>query len=326
MSTENKKKDFVWTDELVLDFASNARYFTKNCLNNFKDLYREKRSPEYEILSFIGTGQANKGDIFSINEDGTYSVPVWRRSGLDGLRLEHFFEGENVTAIHSVRRLSDGEVFTLGDELVLENGEKHKIVGFDANEQWVGGIRMLIEETYGFSRGVTLYYATKLPAKKPLFTTEDGVDIYEGDECYICKKSATPNKWNIHKWFKACKEGIDTEGEKYFNSLKAAEEWMAAQKPPVLFTTEDGVDLFSISDTVYGVCPKGTWETRELGLLLEPNKTNWKWFAIPYNRDRYILLNKPLLSINEVINAYDTNSEEPDQFLEALNQLAKEKL
>lgn len=379
MSTENKKQDFVWTDELVLDFASNARYFTKNSLNNFKDLYREKRSPEYEILSFDGS-KFSEEQVRAAAKFGEYDP-----NGIYvAYALQHNFP------IHSVRRLSDGEVFTLGDELVLENGEKHKIVGFDANEQWVGGIRMLIEETYGFSRGVTLYYATKLPTPKPLFTTEDGVevhsgencwvvrpqvqggyklirwhevcesgmqygeryfsqqkaaqewieaqtpkplfrtedgvDIYEGDECYICKKSATPNKWNIHKWFKACKEGIDTEGEKYFNSLKAAEEWMAAQKPPVLFTTEDGVDLFSISDTVYGVCPKGTWETRELGLLLEPNKTNWKWFAIPYNRDRYILLNKPLLSINEVINAYDTNSEEPDQFLEALNQLAKEKL
>jgi hypothetical protein len=255
-------KQFEWTNEEVYEYHNwimtnrILNWSAKETVERWKNERGEKSTPEYEILSFIGTGQANKGDIFSINEDGTYSVPVWRRVGLEGLRLEHFFEGENVTAIHSVRRLSDGEVFTLGDRLDRMLDDCPQIDAFlpnyKGNQLWLS-----TNQEYGY--GCALNHATKLPTPKPLFTTEDGVDIYEE------------------------------------------------------------------TNNVYGVNTQ-TWEKRTLSLIVVPNLNGYKWFAVEYNRDRYILLNKPTLSLNEVLGILQSEAWHSTDFVEKINQLAKAKL
>jgi hypothetical protein len=234
-------KQFEWTNEEVYEYHNwimtnrILNWSAKETVERWKNERGEKSTPEYEILSFIGTGQANKGDIFSINEDGTYSVPVWRRVGLEGLRLEHFFEGENVTAIHSVRRLSDGEVFTLGDRLDRMLDDCPQIDAFlpnyKGNQLWLS-----TNQEYGY--GCALNHATKLPTPKPLFTTEDGVDIYE--------ETVT-----LH--------GINTE----------------------------------------------TWIPGRLHFSRIFQDPEWKWFAIPYNRDIYIRENKPCLSYKDVFDAFE---------------------
>jgi hypothetical protein len=239
MSTENNK-DFQWTDDLVNDYVSRivtgTLGFQHNHMENFKKEIGEKRHPEYEILSV----KSNWSEV-------VYS---------DQSEISRYYSAPTHFAIHSVRRLSDGEVFSVGDQIDA-TGEKCRITGFKVAPNWSGGLMVCTDETKDSASALKLI--TKLPTPKPIFRTEDGVD------------------------------------------------------------------LFSISDTVYGVCPKGTWETRELGLLLEPNKTNWKWFAIPYNRDRYILMNKPTLSVNEVLDIF-RDHEVFDELVSALHERAKAKL
>jgi hypothetical protein len=251
MSTENNK-DFQWTDEAAKAFAKFAKkrseefpieLWDNEVLSMFKQDW-EKRRPEYEILSFRDPCSSACSRIV------TYQSPLFSKEDWTQRWL-------NAKApIHSVRRLSDGEVFSVGDQIDA-TGEKCRIIGFNVAPNWSGGLMVCTDETKDSASALKLI--TKLPTPKPIFRTEDGVD------------------------------------------------------------------LFSISDTVYGVCPKGTWETRELGLLLEPNKTNWKWFAIPYNRDRYILMNKPTLSVNEVLDIF-RDHEVFDELVSALHERAKAKL
>lgn len=152
----------------------------------------------------------------------------------------------NGYAINSVKRLSDGEVFTIGDNIGL--GLISKII-----ISWVG------LEIQTESDGFRLKEVIKFPAKTPLFTTEDGVDIFEGDKFSVVQVDT------FHK-INECKHPLDY-----------------------------------------------------------PHK--WISFSTPEKAEEYILLNKPCLSINDLIysknapKGYATNS-----IMESFKELVKSKL
>jgi hypothetical protein len=241
MSTENNK-DFQWTDSLVEEFhqwyAENKGKFEDHLREfKFQKLNGEKRHPEYEIVSM----KCKTSGVLYHNKQ----------------QISHCLQRSNFYAIHSVRRLSDGEVFTLGDELedtFMDNQEKIDafLPNYKGNQLWLS-----IDKERGF--GCALSVANKRPTPKPLFTTEDGVDIYE--------ETVT-----LH--------GINTE----------------------------------------------TWIPGRLHFSRIFQDPEWKWFAIPYNRDRYILMNKPTLSLNEVLGILQSEAWHSTDFVEKINQLAKAKL
>lgn len=71
----------------------------------------------------------------------------------------------------------------------------------------------------------------------------------------------------------------------------------------VLFTTEDGVDVYDKDRSVYWVLTKGTWEQeneKATSYYRSYNK-DWKVFSSQEARAEYILMNKPCLSAKEVI-------------------------
>ena len=78
-------------------------FFHKEAIENYPEFWEEIKEKEYEILSFM-----DKNIIFNLS-DKVYQP----NADIDfdcGLKycLNNF-------KIHSIRRLSDGEVFTLGD-------------------------------------------------------------------------------------------------------------------------------------------------------------------------------------------------------------------
>lgn len=82
--------------------------------------------------------------------------------------------------IYSVKRLSDGEVFTVGD----------KITGYHIDARSIQTIRLCIytgrirlEQSGGYT---DLMYATK--TKQPIFLTHDGKDIFAGDKVWWVNK------------------------------------------------------------------------------------------------------------------------------------------
>lgn len=95
-------------------------------------------------------------------------------------------KGENIVyipphaSIHSVLRKSDGVVFTVNDRVEdkLCKGEKNIksfSVDSDTNDLlvWFDGHARILK------------MITKLPQRTKLFTTEDGVDVFEGDGYYF---------------------------------------------------------------------------------------------------------------------------------------------
>jgi hypothetical protein len=240
MSTENNK-DFQWTDDLVNDYVSRivtgTLGFQHNHMENFKKEIGEKRHPEYEILSV----KSNWSEV-------VYS---------DQSEISRYYSAPTHFAIHSVRRLSDGEVFQIGGKVQHVDGH--------------------------YSAVITEFY---LPSDE------------RGEMWFYC------------------------DGQK--DTVKNLNNFTNLPTPQPLFTTEDGVDIYEETVTLHGINTE-TWIPGRLHFSRIFQDPEWKWFAIPYNRDRYILMNKPTLSVNEVLDIF-RDHEVFDELVSALHERAKAKL
>jgi len=82
-------------------------------------------------------------------------------------------------------------------------------------------------------------FAKTYNIKLPLLTSEDGVDLYEGDYCYVAVFRC--NKWFLDdhtdngdsERFEVCNNGkfINSENEKHFKDKQSALKWIEEQNP-----------------------------------------------------------------------------------------------
>jgi hypothetical protein len=185
----------------------------KNILN-YPEFWEEVIEKDYEILSFIRKDNSSyKGLIFKLNP-----ITKLYNSNIKASdrRLEHFFKKE--FDIHSVKRLSDGEIFTVGD----------KVNGFDLGRN-VDLTTIILEDNellIGL-RDLGMYNINSLKhAKQPLFKTEDGVDIFKGQKVWYTNSTAS-NIWDS----RADEKYHNGKGcLKYFSTKEAAEEYIILNK------------------------------------------------------------------------------------------------
>lgn len=129
----------------------------------------------------------------------------------------------NKWSIHSVKRLSDGEIFTVGDKVVhnfCKEAKIEKIYFIEPNRL-----------TIYVSKGWNVSISNIEHIKQPLFTTEDGVDIFEGDKyCSVWKDDLTfqgtftAEKVNLGKF-------TNPETMMVFSTKQTAEEYILMNKP-----------------------------------------------------------------------------------------------
>ena len=171
-----------------------AHYWNGNWFNpkNYPEFWQEVVEKDYEILSLIASErhpQHKKGSKFLHNKD----------YGFKNMYPTEFWD------IYSVKRISDNKIFTIGDsyeDLIIEK----MFMSVDNN----------IITTY------------KPKAKQPLFTTEDGVDIFDGNKYFICTASlgnCINNEGIVGKFFKT------NPNYKYFSTKEKAEEYILMNKP-----------------------------------------------------------------------------------------------
>ena len=193
----------------------------------YKYNWKEIIEKDYEILSF--RGRRFKEDIWKLLPNGDYNYGI---INIDG-NYKNWSKDMCLKAldIHSIKRLSDSEVFTIGD--FVKETVTGQCKGWEIKE-------FSLKDTRCFSCGVNINNIIK-HAKTALFKTFDGVDIFKGDEFYIITTSFNDkNKQN------SCKQ-IATDYYKGYN------------EPPSFSTKEKA--------------------------------------------EKHILMNKPCLSINDVMNA-----------------------
>jgi len=193
----------------------------KSDLENNPEFWEEVIEEEYEILSFKNS---KKNEFYNRLSNGNY----YYESSDNGVSLYSMLNFGYCVAngyfiIHSVKRLSDGEIFTIGDKVdssIASVGKNKNLIGFK-----------IINDRLKVKFSNLGYYplSTIVKSKQPLFTTEDGVGLYENDSAYLVYDLGIPYYSTCHKdnnYFSQLYEGI-----KVFSTKEAAEEYMLMNKP-----------------------------------------------------------------------------------------------
>lgn len=199
---------------------------------------------DWEIMSFK---EIESGNIWRKNEDDSYSIKEFPGSKMS---FDYFMGPTNKPKyIHSVRRKSDNSIWTVGDKVKAEyqiNGticffglEKNVITAYIRHEHtfkkqypWALDEKKSIE----LSKLEKPYEPEKL---KPLFTTNDGVEIYDGMKYFFVGLVLNYDPWNIQECNATISTqvpGLVTDGYIVtFSTRKAAEAYVKENKP-VTFT------------------------------------------------------------------------------------------
>lgn len=209
----NGAKDAYFSENWGKVNSGSAFFIGKqhNCENQ-PEFWEEVKEKEYEILSFR-TPQNGKLPV-GRNTLGTWYI----YSDIAGRNFDRDDDWmiKNGYIIYSVKRLSDGEVFTVGD-IVYET------ITDDKDARWTIKVFSL-KDTMCFISGINIMYIEKY--KQPLFTTEDGVDIYEKQLFYYIGDS-----WNICLTQCLFKGDGNFSKTKTFSTKNAAQKWIDENKP-----------------------------------------------------------------------------------------------
>jgi len=238
-------------------------YYTKHVENN-PEYWEEVIEKDYEIISYVA------------KDCDTIIVKGPRTVGIIGNMPEDYWK------IHSVKRLSDGEVFTVGDRITGYWYKDARSIQTIKICIYTGSIRL--EQSGGCT-----YLSFAKKAKQPIFLTHDGKDIFPEDTVWYV------NKENLyHDYIKAYPEvKFNSEIRAYFLTEEEAEDYVYRTK--VLFTTEDGVGI-KRGDTFYFV-------DTDLSIGLSNTKyekcDGRKYFSTFETAQYYMIVNAKVLSIEE---------------------------
>lgn len=175
---------------------------------------------DYEIISYVG-------------KDNPANITTKKR----GAHLH-----EEYWKIHSVKRLSDGEVFTVRDKIkVTECGSVKNVDSIiikDGNTFLKEGIWILYNTGMSHLDGVT-------KVKQPIFLTHDGKDIFEGDTVwYVNKESLYSNFFTAPLTVK-----FRSDINAYFVTKEAAEKYVLNNKPAISIKEFWEISSMCISNT-----------------------------------------------------------------------------
>ena len=234
LGTEIEKRT-VYSEKWMFKKDCNLFPVTSGTPDDYPEFWEEVVEKDYEILSYYAKNISGKGDYCVDYEYIWYETSKgngkWSRKGHITIPYTtDEINNHNGYGIHSVKRLSDEEIFTVGD--VSNFG---KITDFVIREN------KIVVQYYKI--GDWQWLSSIKHIKKPLFTTEDGVNIFEGDEFYSTNKNLNQSilKYIAEKGLahsEKCEEFLD------FSTKEAAEEYILMNKP-----------CLSIND-VFNIYPK----------------------------------------------------------------------
>lgn len=187
------------------------------------EFWQEVIEKDYEILSF--TDNAKIPRIDTKRENGLFGVSKGTNYQKTGLYEERLYDiASKYWNIHSVKRLSDGEIFTIGDKIICPNKKIQPIeyIIVSNNEIWLG-----IVNKYEAGGPHQLSHINKAFI---LFKTEDGVEIYKGDSAYIVWLDRKHQASHLNS-DKPTNIYAIIDNVKYFSTKEKAEEYVLMNKP-----------------------------------------------------------------------------------------------
>jgi len=203
---------------------------------NFKEYWEEIKEKDYEIVSFKSTTKHPRPNEIITLDNNTYNYQI-KPSDIS-CNIEEMLESlnNNYVILYSVKRLSDSEVFTVGDS-VDTGGRPYKILSFETDDElkirtknphtsWTDGlgVYLRIEDDYR----TTIRNIQKVK-KQPLFKTEDGVSMYTGNTVWHTNINYTNLKNCIWSSIVDQTEPF-TPIKGLFSTKEAAEEYVVLNK------------------------------------------------------------------------------------------------
>ena len=212
---------FETEDYYMTNMENGFKLFPKKIVENYPEFWELVVEKDYEILSLI---------------EGKFIYPCDKYSKD---YINQLFNTLGVS-IHSVKR-NDGEIFTIGDKVFSE------YVNYTINKISIVNDKCMVSALYDTNNpnGSRLHYNLNnlKKAKQPLFTTEDGVDIFENNtSIYILDKFTI--RHIKHKDFNVISKHV-----KYFSTKEKAEEYILKHKP--CLSLEDLKELGIFNETEY---------------------------------------------------------------------------
>lgn len=143
-------------------------------------------------------------------------------------------------SIRSVRRISDGEIFTIGDRVCFCSN-RFTLVGFRTSDTNAG--HKLIVDVKSLENNLSYSYELQSikHIKQPLFTTEDDVDIFEGATFYHVDLN-----WYIGSGRTTTHPFQKLKGYKEFSTKEKAQEYIDLNKPKYSLN-----DILSVAKDYY---------------------------------------------------------------------------
>lgn len=143
---------------------------------------------------------------------------------ITALYIENLYDS-SPSKIEEVKRLSDGEKFRVGDKYTILSGT-HTIGALEEDNSTI-----IVISDDNLTR-CSLDFIEKV---KKLLTTEDGVDVYEGDVYWAGYVEAGISSFYPSEW------AGNSTNMKYFSTKEAAEEYI--NKRNITFTLEEVVKI-----------------------------------------------------------------------------------
>lgn len=190
--------------------------------------------------------------------------------------------------ILSVRRLSDGEVFTVGDSVKVCEYSYIK----DITEIIISSNPLVKEGIWlRYDSGSShLSHATK--AKLPIFITHDGKDIFAGDKVWYVSKDSLYCDC-VTALTRTC---LNYNTHAYFLTKEEAENYIKKNK--VLFTTEDDIDI-KHGDTYYYIDTDFSIDSSKANFQAVGMSTKNKYFSTRAAAENYLVQKSYSLSIED---------------------------
>lgn len=268
---ENK---FEWTDELVFKFTDFWDEYQKTHIVSWTSVAVQ----EFKNKNNFITLKQVVDDYNASKQELDYEITDWdlSKSGIGVLScMNNNYDCliKQGAIIKSVRRKSDGEVFTIGDKVDgMRSVTGFKIIKKDDCSGWSEGLHILGELTYH----AAIYTCEKVKKPIPLFTTEDGVELFDRmHKIFAIKKT---NPFELFKGHNGETLGVWLNGWYTTNWLQNPCEY----------------------------------DTRIVPLI----KEHYLLFSTEAAAKEYILMNKPCISVKDIAALYSIDSDTKNQLKE----------
>lgn len=222
-STMTYKDGCMQIDNLVIEGTPNLNY------------WEEVIEKDYEILSFYAKNISGKGDNFVDKDYIWYETSKgngkWSRKGhITTPYNTQEIINHNRYGIHSVKRLSDGEIFTIGDRVRISKLQHDGSFIIDRFYFDCNNDKLLCNGKCTGNGHVSITKIEKVKSKV-LFRSEDGVDIYEGDTIQVFYLHRI-NDYKVKETVKKeVKSSSFSNNMYYFSTKGAAEKYILLNKP-----------------------------------------------------------------------------------------------